>query len=217
MKKIWGIFVLLLLMSCLIIQMPQPTGKIFSEIYTILSNRPYVNFYLLQIGESYMAIDAGADSVQTARELQRLDISANDVIAVFVTHSHYDHISALDLFGNATVYTGNSTLPNTHHQIMRDGEIIELSGRSIKCIYTPGHTSDSVCYLVDGKYLFVGDSLINHLNNTDNELRKLSIEKLLELEGLEYIFSGHYGFMNERKFQKEYRKQIEKRRIQPER
>ena len=77
---------------------------------------------------------------------------------------------------------------------MQDDEIIELSGRSIKCIYTPGHTSDSVCYLIDGKYLFVGDSLINHPNNTDNELRKLSIEKLAEINGVKYVFSAHYGF-----------------------
>ena len=202
----------LLLTGCRSIQMPQLTGRAIPGIYAILNSRPYVNFYLLPVGESYMAVDAGVDSAQTAKELQRVGISANDVTAVFITHSHYDHIGALDLFNNATVYTGNSTLPNTHHQIMQDGEIIELSGRSIKCIYTPGHTSDSVCYLIDGKYLFVGDSLINHPNNTDNELRKLSIEKLLELEGIEYVFSGHYGFINGRKFKKDYRKQIEKHR-----
>ncbi len=39
-----------------------------------------------------------------------------------------------------------------------DGEEISVGGRTVKAIYTPGHTPGSTCYLVGG-YLFSGDTL----------------------------------------------------------
>ena len=184
----------LLMVGCSSFPMVHPTGKIVTGIYVIMNTRPFVNFYIFSIGEKYIAIDAGTNSTQSIKKLKKLSISPDDVVAAFITHSHYDHIGALELFDNAAVYTGNTTIPEINNHVMLDGEILELYGMTIKCIYTPGHTNDSVCYLINGKYLFVGDTLINHSNNADNELRKLSVEKLAKIDGVEFIFSGHYGF-----------------------
>jgi len=178
--------------------MPQPTGELVPGIYAIRNirnNIPFVNFFVVRINENkYIAIDAGMDSTQSSNELNKINISANNVVAVFITHNHFDHIGSLSIFTNATVFTGNTTLLDIPHQIMLDGEIMEISNLFIQCIYTPGHTKDSVSYLVNGKYLFVGDSLVNHPNNEDNELRTQSIEKLTNIEGIEYIFTAHHGF-----------------------
>ena len=200
LKITFIMYISLIVINCSSISMPQPTGELIPGIYTVRNNRnniPFVNFYLIKINEGYIAIDAGFDSIQTENELKKLDKSANDILAVFITHSHFDHIASLSLFINATIYTGNTEnteLPDTSHIIMKDGEIIEFNNMSIQCIYTPGHTIDSVSFLINGKYLFVGDSLVNHSNNYDNELRRISIEKLLIIEGIEYIFTGHHGY-----------------------
>jgi len=181
-----------------------PTGQIISGIYAIRTHNngmPMGNFYLLKAGEKYIAIDAGADSTETERGLRKLGISADDVIAVFITHAHWDHIGSLDLFKNADIYTGdseNTSFPAIPHQIMPDGDVIVVSGMSVKCIYTPGHTKDSVCYLVDGKYLFVGDLFVT-TNDSPFEKRYDSDRQLayraemLQIDGVEYIFTGHFG------------------------
>ena len=50
---------------------------------------------------------------------------------------------------------------------VKDEEIIKLDGLNFKAIYTPGHTSDSFCFVMD-KYLFSGDTLlINGTGRTD--------------------------------------------------
>lgn len=196
-----------------------PTGEILSGLYAIRNDRnsiPMVNFFLLQVGEKYIAIDTGSDSIQTENELQKLGISVNDIVAVFITHSHYDHVGSLHLFSNATMYTGNTEfqyaetsrfspvfeLPDIPHLIMADGESIELYGRTIQCIYTPGHTSDSASFLIDDRYLFVGDLLVTLNNAQDKELQESSRENVLSIDGVEYIFTGHFGlFKNFRFFQ----------------
>ena len=41
---------------------------------------------------------------------------------------------------------------------LKDGELVELGGRTLEVIYTPGHSSDHVCLLdKDSRYLWTGD------------------------------------------------------------
>ena len=174
-----------------------PTGRIMPGIYAIRNDNngiPFVNFFLFQIGEQYIAFDAGSDHVQTERTLQRLDIAASDISAVFLTHGDRDHMGSLHLFDNATIYTGPIELYAFDHHIMPDGNIIEIGGVSIQVIYTPGHTSGCVIYLVDSRYLFVGDLLVspNHARY-DMALQIENQEKALGIEGVAYVFTGHFG------------------------
>ena len=196
-----------------------PTGEIMPGLYAIRNDRngmPMVNFFIMQADEKYIAFDAGSDGVQTQYALQRLGISVDDVIAVFVTHSHWDHVGSLQLFNNAVIYSWDAEFryandsafalsgfehPNLPHRKLYDGQVVELHGRSIQSIYTPGHTSDSVSFLVDGRYLFVGDLLINlRLARYDEELQRINIEKMLRMEGVQYVFTGHFGLFRDVRF-----------------
>jgi len=192
-----------------------PTGEVMQGLYAVKgggNNSPMVNFFLLDVGDGYIAIDVGANSLQTENELQKLGISADDIIAVFITHSHYDHIGALHLFDNVPLYTGNTEfqyatssrfspttfeIPDMPHNKMTDGEIIKLNDITIQCIYTPGHTSDSVSFLVDGKYLFVGDLFVTLNTAEDEELMILSRKNVLGVQGAEYVFTGHFGLVKD--------------------
>ena len=148
--------------------------------------------------------------METENALQRLGISASDIVAVFITHYHWDHIASIDLFHNAVVYAGDTTgtgFPDTPHQVLSDGEIINISGLSVQCLYTPGHTSDSVCFLVDGKYLFVGDLFVTTNNppppnpkRYSAELQLFHREQMLGIEGVEYVFTGHFGLFKDIRF-----------------
>ena len=198
-----------------------PTGEIMSGIYAVRNDRngtPMVNFFIMQAGEKYIAFDTGSDNEQTQNALQQLGISASDVVAIFLTHSDWDHIGSLDLFYNATLYTGitdfqyvrrgrglpalpDFVLPNIPHEIMADGEIIEIYGRSIQTFYTPGHTSDSVSFLVDDRYLFLGDLLVNpRLAYYDEGLQRFHIERMLAMEDVSYVFTGHFGLFRNIRF-----------------
>ena len=188
-----------------------PTGEIMPGIYAVRSDRndvPMGNFFLLKNGDKYIAVDAGSDNIQTENGLLKLGVSADDVEAVFITHSHWDHINSLDLFHNATIYTGNtegSDFPEVPHQIMPDGEVLEINARSIQILYTPGHTIDSVCYLIDGKYLFVGDLFVTTNDSPfearyDKGLQLMYREKMLKVGEVEYVFTGHFGLFKDARF-----------------
>ena len=139
-KPIWlkiiviALSLILILVSMLIIaysRLTYPTGEIMPGLFAVRSDmfgngRSMVNFFLFQTGEKYIAIDAGVDNSQTEYALLKLGISADDIIAVFITHSDWDHIGSLDLFNNAIIYTGFIELPNIYHQIMTDEEIVDL-------------------------------------------------------------------------------------------
>lgn len=49
---------------------------------------------------------------------------------------------------------------DTPDVLLQDNEIIKWNGQMIRVIYTPGHSIDSICYILGEKYLFAGDSLV---------------------------------------------------------
>lgn len=190
-----------------------PTGEIMAGIYAIRNDRnngrPFLNFFLMETADGYIVFDTGFQSGQTRQALDKLGISPSDVLAVFITHSHLTNIMSLHLFENATVYLWDSTFPHSSDILirpssrvvptlpfheLRDGEIIEYGDRKILAIHTPGHTSDSVSFLVDDRYLFAGDlfASTNHARY-DRSLQIQQQQQVLEIESIEYVFTGHFG------------------------
>ena len=181
--------------------------NIISNVYAIRNDRnniPMVNFFLFRTGEKFIAIDAGSDIIQTQKALNKLNISPNDIIAVFITHFHFDHIDSLSLFENAIIYTGNTEnmncvrciceFPDIPHQILSEGQIIEINDVKIQVFDTPGHTSSCVTYLINNKYLFVGDLLVSpNMARYDSELQIMNRERMLKIDTVEYVFTGHFG------------------------
>jgi glyoxylase-like metal-dependent hydrolase (beta-lactamase superfamily II) len=115
------------------------------------------------------------------------------------------------LFSNARLYSWDSSFkyaeasrfapdferPNIPHHTMSDGETVEIYGRSVQGIYTPGHKSDSLSFLIDGRYLFVGDLLVTLNNAQDRELQTQSRKSVLSIDSVEYVFNGHFGFFKD--------------------
>jgi glyoxylase-like metal-dependent hydrolase (beta-lactamase superfamily II)/rhodanese-related sulfurtransferase len=78
------------------------------------------------------------------------------------THTHADHFSATrqlaSQLGAKTVMHRRSAYPGVGLRV-DDGELIALGTLRLRVLYTPGHTSDSMCLIVDDR-VFTGDTLL---------------------------------------------------------
>jgi len=198
--------------------------EIFDGIYAVKTKN--ANFYVIKNDDSYIAIDAGGGNESTARtELDKLNIDPSKVTAILLTHTDFDHTSALSLFKNAIIYIskqeeqvldgsvprlsfGGKNKLNYKYTTIVDNEELCFEKIKVKSILTPGHTIGSMSFLIDDKYLFVGDNLslqndlvglFNSLFNMSDEVQGKSIRKLTKIASTEYIFTAHYGFTDKPK------------------
>jgi len=144
---------------------PLETQEIVEGVYSIKDS--YVNLFLIKSGDKYIAIDAGNNLESVKQEMEKLNIDHQKVVAVFLTHSHADHVGALELFKNATIYISKEDEQminrqtsrfsifknklNYDYELVEDNQIINISDLKIKGILTPGHTPGSMCYLINDK------------------------------------------------------------------
>ena len=197
------------------------TQEIVRGVFAIKTKN--ANFYIVQNDDNYIAIDAGGGSKDIARaELSKLNIEPDKISAILLTHTDFDHISALSLFNNAVIYISkqeeqviNGSVPrftfgvrnklNYNYTTLEDNDELCFGNIRVKPILSPGHTFGSMSFLVDDKYLFVGDNLsltngkvglFNSLFNLSDDTQKESIRNLAQISSTEYIFTAHYGFTN---------------------
>lgn len=191
-----------------------------------------VNYWIVGGKGGKLAFDCGYQDYSEAEwDLARLGIEAGDIKAVFLTHADVDHAGGLlyqsGLFPKAKIYLHEKELPMLRGTAVRvkrgifrlrnplrfkgevslleDGDVSELLGHRIETIFTPGHTPGHCCYLLDGRYLFTGDSMAFREDggygffdffNMDTAENLQSLEKLQKrLGGLipELILTGHSG------------------------
>jgi glyoxylase-like metal-dependent hydrolase (beta-lactamase superfamily II) len=74
---------------------------------------------------------------------------AGPIEAILITHGHFDHTEGVPRLGELT---GAPVLDF-------DGTF-EAAGLSIRAIDTPGHTRDSVCYVVNDEAVLTGDTIL---------------------------------------------------------
>ena len=134
-------------------------------------------------------------------------INKRGLIALFITHTHGDHIAFLEeyleAFPNLVVMIykeSESKIKCDYIKPVKEGDIVTVGQLSVEVYYTPGHYNDSVCYYLDG-VLFTGDTLfIGRTGRTISEgsdikkLYKSVYNTILELPHTTIIYRGHdYG------------------------
>ena len=134
-------------------------------------------------------------------------INKRGLIALFITHTHSDHIAFLEeyleAFPNLVVMIykeSESKIKCDYIKPVKEGDIVTVGQLSVEVYYTPGHYNDSVCYYLDG-VLFTGDTLfIGRTGRTISEgsdikkLYKSVYNTILELPHTTIIYPGHdYG------------------------
>ena len=134
---------------------------IVKQIYTQCLAQ--ASYYIESDGES-VVIDPIRD---IDSYVSLLDINNSKLKFILETHFHADFISGhLELnkkYGVPIIFSHNAE-PAYNFLGKKDGEIIEVGKVKIKIIHTPGHTLESVCYLLidengNDYALFTGDTL----------------------------------------------------------
>jgi len=141
---------------------------------------------------------------------------------IMLTHGHFDHITAvegiLERFPNAKVVAHENCdvmFANTANNLtdrycrkpftltadikVNDDDILKVGSINVKAIHTPGHSCDSVCYLVEDK-LISGDTLFRlevgradfPTGSLEEELSSI-VNKLYVLPSDTKVYPGHGG------------------------
>lgn len=157
------------------------------EVKRVVTGYLDENCYLLIQNGTCLVIDPGDEYPKIMEE-----IGDNKVLAVLITHSHFDHIGALRNF-----------LTKRSIKIFKRSNLEEkeysIGDFHFKCLYTPGHSKDSVSfYFEEEKKMFVGDFVFKEsvgrcdLPGGDEEELHESIQKLMTYPEDITLYPGHY-------------------------
>ena len=176
----------------------------------------YSNCYLLYNGNDVYIIDPSCKYEVIKTYLKEEDI----VKGVLITHGHIDHIfyieeiqkefdclvymhkNCLELLGDEDKNCSSLFRMPKKFEINKEKIVFVSEGNIIdgliKVLYTPGHSFDSLMFLVED-YLFTGDTLFKEsIGRTDfysGNLKLLSdsIRKIYSLKRNLKIYPGHEG------------------------
>ena len=142
-----------------------------------------------------------------------------EVVAVWNTHAHFDHVAGVDVVRNkfqvpAWVHADDlplwDNLPAVMQQWLgksvdalrapdhfwKDGDVVALGQNKFTVWHTPGHSPGSVC-LVGEQLVFTGDTLFagsigrTDLPLSDSQAMMKSLQRLLDLPDALELFPGH--------------------------
>ncbi len=114
------------------------------------------------------------------------------------THSDHDHVNGNDtlkeLTGAKVWFHKSAAGPDDLG--VGDGDILTVGGLQVRVIYTPGHTLDSVCFLVNGTTLISGDTLfVGKVGGTGSDEAAAKewdgLAKLMKLDDAVTVWPGH--------------------------
>lgn len=156
------------------------------EIKKVITGVLDENCYVLIKNNTAIIIDPGDDYLDIKEA-----IGENKILAVLITHSHFDHIGALRNF-----------LTKRSIKIFKKSSLEEkeytIGDFKFKCIYTPGHSKDSVSFFFEeNNCMFVGDFIFKEsigrtdLPGGDNNDMKESLNKLLTFNESITLYPGH--------------------------
>jgi len=145
--------------------------------------------------DEMVVVDPGPDDDD--EHIERL-AALGPIPLVLISHRHSDHTGGIDriveLTGAVVRSVGSGFLRGMGGPLT-DGEVIEAAGLRITVVATPGHTADSVCFLVDGAVL-TADTILGRgttvIDNEDGDLGDY-LESLRRLHGLGHrtVLPGH--------------------------
>ncbi|MCH5180909.1 MAG: MBL fold metallo-hydrolase [Erysipelotrichales bacterium] len=189
--------------------------KISTLVY---ENEFCANTHVLYLNEhEVVAFDLGQSTDSFSRYLKKRNLT---LIAVFLTHGHFDHIRYIDKIDrNIPVYIHKDDvelISNAYKNCsvaldipveckrevipLEDNDIVEIKDYKIKIINTPFHTNGSSVYLINNAALISGDTLFkgsigrSDLPSSSPRLINSSLRKILDLY-LKYgdmnVYPGH--------------------------
>jgi glyoxylase-like metal-dependent hydrolase (beta-lactamase superfamily II) len=141
-----------------------------------------------------VVVDPGPDDAEHIARLADL----GPIPLVLISHRHGDHTDGIDALVEATgavVRSVGSGFLRGLGGYLRDGEVIDAAGLRIRVLATPGHTADSVSFVLDDAVLTADTVLGRGTTVIDDEDGSLAayLDSLRRLRGLgsRRVLPGH--------------------------
>jgi hydroxyacylglutathione hydrolase len=190
-----------------------------TEVLRYIVGPVCTNCYLLvnhKTGE-LLVVDPGDQAQLIEKQIEKTGVKP---VAILLTHGHFDHAGAAEELADKyqiSIYAHEAereTLEDPglnlcgmigEHKVyhadifVKDEEVLNLAGFSIRVFLTPGHTIGGCCYYIaDEKILFSGDTLFQEsVGRTDfprgsaSDLIRAIREKLMPLPDDVTVYTGH--------------------------
>lgn len=196
--------------------------------------------YIFVLVDSQQKKAAVVDPAIAKPVLKHLQEIGAELIAIFNTHHHFDHIGGnqelIKHFPDVCVYGGAEDKSRIPHQqvFLSDGDTVEFSGRTAQVLFVPGHTHGHIAYYfpplnsTETGELFCGDTIFaggcgRLFEGTPAQMVN-SIGKLRQLPDQTRVWCAHEYTLNNLKFaltidqnnlalQARYTKVLEARRL----
>lgn len=165
-----------------------------------------------QHGDNFSYVIADEDAKEAA--VVDSSFNASEIIKILNAHA-FTLKYILNTHGHSDHTAGNTELAFAFHAKIvahklskinfdigvEDGDVLFVGKIPLKVIYTPGHTADSVCLLVNNRKLLTGDTLfVGECGRTDfpggssRSMYDSLFNKLMRLDDTVEVYPGHdYG------------------------
>jgi hydrolase len=155
------------------------------------------NTYLVGTGTAQILIDTGEGRpLWHATLAEYLRTHHLTLEYVLLTHWHGDHTGGIpDLIAQDPTLQSRlyKHLPDRGQRPIRDGQRFTVAGATVRAVFTPGHATDHMCFLVEEeKSLLTGDNVLGHGFGVVQDLAEYmtSLARMAAL-GCERGYPGH--------------------------
>jgi Zn-dependent hydrolases, including glyoxylases len=161
------------------------------------------SLYLVEGNDRAVLIDAGTRIPGLDKIVAGI---TSKPVTLMLTHGHGDHVGGAGPFpetylgpDDAQMFSGNVRGYKGEVKFLTDGQVIDLGGRKLEVMFTPGHTQGSVTFFDKANhYGFSGDAfgstnllVFTYLSNVVSSAAK--VEKYMKDNDIRYLFPGHYS------------------------
>lgn len=168
----------------------------------VLSSGSKGNTTYVECGSTKILIDMGNTCKYVVNKLRDLGVNAEDINAIFITHTHSDHIKGLKVFVNkykTNVYFTRKMqdeLMYIDNYTFIDSDELVLKDLKFRIIKTSHDVADSVGYVIEGDnktIVYVTDT--GYINSKYFELLKNRNVYIIESNhDIEMLNNGSYSF-----------------------
>jgi len=150
---------------------------------------PGTNTYLVGTGPKRFLLDTGSghDEYMPVLEEAIARVGCKEIEGIVLTHAHPDHIGGVNQvrghFGDMPVYklpwptdqglsgpggdvspiaiSNPDSLADGKLELLEDGDVVETEGATLRALFTPGHSPDHLCFMLEEEQnLFSGDNVL---------------------------------------------------------
>lgn len=190
------------------------------KIIKIVNEKFGQNSYLVVSGLNAVLIDASANVSQVQENMKIVD-GEQKLLAILLTHEHFDHIVELDNLVakyNCPVYISDNGKANLYDEAknlsimdkpfkikekkliktFKDADELNFEDISIHCYKTPGHSMGSSVFVIEDN-MFTGDTVFkidvgrNDLFGGDENVQRITLNRVLNdlSKTCKHFYPGH--------------------------